>query len=102
MKIRKDDKVIVIAGSNKGKTGKVLRVFPDFNKVLIEGVNMKNRRERPKREGQKGQMIQVAHPLHVSNVSLIDPKSGKATRISIKKEKGKVIRIAKKSGQEVK
>jgi large subunit ribosomal protein L24 len=97
MKIKKNDKVIVIAGGDKGKEGKVLTVFPLFDKVLIEGVNVKNRRQRPKREGQKGQVVQVPHPIHVSNVALLDPKTGKRTRVSIKKEKGKTVRVSRKS-----
>ena len=97
MHIRKDDKVIIIAGSDKGKTGKVIRVLAPQQKVLVEGINMKSHHERPKREGQKGQVIKRALPVAISNVSLIDPKTGKRTRVTLKREKGKIVRIAKKS-----
>lgn len=97
MHIKKDDKVIVIAGSDKGKTGKVIRVISLAQKVLVEGINMKSHHERPKREGQKGQVVKRALPIAISNVSLIDPKSGKATRVTLKREKGKISRISKKS-----
>jgi large subunit ribosomal protein L24 len=97
MHIKKDDKVIVIAGSDKGKTGKVIRVISLAQKVLVEGINMKSHHERPKREGQKGQVVKRALPIAISNVSLIDPKSGKATRVTLKREKGKIVRISKKS-----
>ncbi len=97
MKIKKDDKVIVIAGKDKGKTGKVSKVFPVDNKVLIEGVNIRKKHQKPTRGGQKGQIIEKAYPFDVSNVMLIDPKSGKRTRIGKKLVGDKFVRIAKKS-----
>lgn len=101
MKIKKNDNVIVIAGKDKGKKGKVVKAIPSGNKVVIEGVNVSQRRQRPRREGQKGQVIPVAMPIHVSNVMLLDPKKGTRTRVGKKQIKGKMVRIAKKSEQEV-
>lgn len=101
MNIKKGDNVIIRTGKDAGKKGKVLAVFADQNRVLVEGMNMKKRHVRARRTGEKGQMIDMAHPVSRSNVSLIDPKSGKATRIGSKEVNGKKVRIAKKSGQEV-
>lgn len=97
--IKKDDNVIILAGKDKGKTGKVLRVLREKNKIIVEGINMYKHHARPKKQGQKGQMIDKNMPLHLSNVSLIDPKSGKATRVGSKIENGKKVRFGKKSGQ---
>lgn len=80
MKIRKDDTVIIITGKDKGKTGKVTRAFPREFKVIVSGVNIKKVHKRPTKSGQKGQMIDQAAPIHVSNVQLVDSKSGKGTR----------------------
>jgi large subunit ribosomal protein L24 len=101
MYIRKGDNVIVLTGKDKGKKGKVLSVFPDANKVLVEGVNLKKKHQKPRKRGERGQTIDVSHPLDASNVSLIDPKSGKPTRVGYKILAGKKIRIAKKSGVEI-
>lgn len=97
MKIRKDDKVIVISGKDKGKTGSVLKAFPAENKVLVEGVNIKKKNQKPTRSGQKGQIIEKAYPFNVSNVMLVDPKTGKPTRIGKKMVGNKMTRVAKKS-----
>ncbi len=98
MKIRKDDNVIVISGKDKGKTGKVMKAFPRENKVLIAGVNVIKRHERPKKQGSKGQIIDKAMPIHASNVMIVDPKDGKRTRISMKVEADKKVRVTKNSG----
>ena len=102
MKIRKGDKVIVIAGKDKGKSGKVLRALPEEDKVIVEGVHVVKKHERPSRKRQHGQIIEKALPVHVSNVALLDPKTSKATRIGISRENGKRVRIAKKSGTAIK
>lgn len=102
MKIKKGDKVIVIAGKDKGKSGKVLLALPKENKVVVEGVHVVKKHQRPTRKRQHGQIIDKALPVHVSNVALADPKSGKPTRIGISKENGKRVRVAKKSGAAVK
>jgi len=101
MYLHKGDNVIVRTGKDKGKKGKVLSVFPDTNKILIEGINLKKKHQKPRKNGEKGQTIEVSHPLDASNVSLIDPKSGKPTRVGYKILGTKKIRIAKKSGVEL-
>ena len=98
MKIKKNDNVIIIAGKDKGKTAKVLRVFPNLDKVLVEGINKLKKSQRATKSGQKGQIIEKEYPIHVSNVAFIDPKIKKATRIGKKEVKGKMMRVTKKSG----
>ena len=100
--IKKDDNVIVIAGSDKGKTGKVLKVLVKENRAIVEGVHMVSKSTKPSVKSPQGGIIKQEAPIHISNISLIDPKSGKATRIAIKREGKKVTRIAKKSGEEIK
>ena len=97
MKIKKGDNVIVVTGKDKGKSGKVLDAFPDRQAVLVEGLNMRKRHQRGTRSNQKGQIIDVPHPIHVSNVMVVDG-SGKPSRIGYKVENGKKVRILKKSG----
>ena len=101
MNIKKGDNVIVRTGGDKGKKGTVLAVFPKLDKVLVEGLNMKKRHMRARRGNEKGQMIDMAHPINRSSVSLVDPKTGTATRLGSKDVNGKKVRIAKKSGQEI-
>jgi large subunit ribosomal protein L24 len=97
MKIHKDDQVIVIAGKDKGKKAKVLKALPTENKIIVEGVGMVTR--HMKRQGATpGQKVTFEKPVDVSNVMLLDPKSGKPTRVGYKIEAGKKIRIAKASG----
>lgn len=101
MKIKKDDKVIVISGKDKGKTGTIAQVLVAQNKVVIAGVNVAKVHMRPRRGGEKGQVIEKNMPIHVSNVLLVDPKTGKGTRISKKIVDGKKVRVAQKSGNTV-
>lgn len=98
MKIRKGDNVIVIAGKDRGKTGKVVRAFPARSKVLVEGVNMAKKHQRPTKQNQKGQIVDVTMPVHVSNVQIVDPKTDKPTRVGYKVEGDKKVRVAKRSG----
>lgn len=98
MKIRKGDTVIVITGKDKGSEGKVLRVFPRTSLVLVEGVNMKKKHQKARKGGAKGQIVSFATPLHVSNVAIKDPKTGKPSRVGYKVEGGKKLRVSKKSG----
>ena len=100
--IKKDDKVIVLAGDDKGKTGKVLKVLVAKNRAIVEGVNIVSKSTKPSAKHPQGGIIKQEAPIHISNLSLIDPKSGKPTRISVKHEGKKVVRIAKKSGEEIK
>ena len=101
MKIKKGDQVLIIKGKDKGKKGKVLRGLPDEFKVLVEGVNVKKRHQRPKKEGEKGQIIEVPVPLSVSNLRLICPKCGKPTRVGFRVREKNKYRICKKCGQEL-
>lgn len=90
-----------MAGKDKGKKGKILRVLPMKNKVVVEGLNMTKRHQRPRKAGEKGTMVNTAMPMSASNVMIADPKTGKATRLGKKKVGDKFVRIARKSGQEV-
>ena len=100
--IKKNDTVMVLAGEDKGKTGKVLKVLVEKQRAIVEGVNFVNKSTKPNAKNPQGGFEKVEAPIHISNLSLIDPKSGKATRIAIKREGKKVTRIAKKSGEEIK
>ena len=101
--IKKNDTVIVLAGEDKGKTGKVLKVLVDKNRALVEGVNMVSKSTKPSAKNPQGGIVKQEAPIHISNLSLVDPKSGKPTRVGIKvTEDGKKVRIAKKSGEEIK
>ena len=101
MKIKTKDNVIVIAGKDKGKKGKVLRALPKEDKVVIEGINMRKKHQRANRKGLKGETVEFAAPVHVSNVMIEDTKSKKGTRIGYKMVNGKKIRISRKSGDEI-
>ena len=99
MKLRKDDKVIVILGKDKGKTGDVLQVFPTDNRVLVSGVNIAKRHTKAQ-GATEGGIIDKNLPIHISNVALRDPKSGKPTRVGFKTlDGGKKARVAKRSGE---
>ena len=98
MRIKKGDNVMVITGKDRGKTGKVVRAFPKLERVIVAGVNIKKRHQRPTRKNQKGQILDIAAPVHVSNVQIIDPKTDKPTRVGLRIEKGKKVRVAKRSG----
>ena len=100
--IKKGDKVIVLAGKDKGKKGNVQKVLVEDQRVILEGINMVSKSTKPSAKNPQGGIVKQEAPIHVSNVSLIDPKSGKATRVSIKHEGKNVVRIAKKSGEEIK
>lgn len=101
--IKKNDTVVVLAGEDKGKTGKVLKVLVEKNRALVEGVNMVSKSTKPSAKNPQGGIVKQEAPIHISNLSLVDPKSGKATRVGTKvTEDGKKVRIAKKSGEEIK
>ena len=100
--IRKNDTVMVLAGEDKGKTGKVLKVLVKENRAIVEGVNIVSKSAKPSAKHPQGGIIKQEAPIHISNLSLIDPKRGKPTRIAIKREGKNVVRIAKKSGEEIK
>ncbi len=101
MKLKKGDNVIVIAGKDKGKKGKIVAVLIDKNKIIVEGINMMKKHQRPRKSDEKGTKIDIAMPMHISNVQIIDPKTGLASRVGKKKVGDKMVRITKKSGQEI-
>lgn len=97
--VKKDDTVIVITGKDKGKKGRVIASYPRENRVLVEGVNMVKKHAKPSQQNPQGGIINQEAPIHVSNVMLVDPKSGQATRIGYKVlDNGDKVRVAKKSG----
>lgn len=103
MKLKKGDKVLVIAGKNKGQSGAIVRVLTADNKVLLDGINLVKRHRRPSQQNRKGQIVDKPMPIHASNVMLMDPKSGKPTRIKIVRAKdGGRERVAIKSGESLK
>lgn len=99
LKIKSGDNVIVTAGDHKGTEGKVLRVDREKNKAIVEGVNMVKKHEKPSAANPQGGITEKEAPIHISNLSLVDPKSGEATRVGYKVEDGKKVRFAKKSKQ---
>ena len=99
LKIKAGDNVIVIAGRDKNKTGKVLRVFPETNKAIVEGVNIVQKHEKPSASNPQGGIVQKETPIQISNIAVVDPKTKKATKIGYRVEDGNKIRFAKKSNQ---
>ena len=101
-RIRKDDMVIVIAGKDKGSSGRVLKVLTKEERVVVEGVNLVKRHTKPDITHPQGGVVSKEAPLHVSNVQLRDPKTGKPTRVGFKmNDKGRKVRVAKGSGVEI-
>ncbi len=96
MKIKKEDKVLIIAGKDKGKTGEVMHAFPADNQVIVEGLNLMKKHVRPRKQGETGQIIEFPAPVHISNVKLICPKCEKATRIELEREGKTKKRVCKK------
>ena len=103
MKIRRNDDVVVISGKDRGKTGKVLRVDREKDRVYVEGLNIIKRHQRPSpaRPNAEAGVIEREGPIHVSNVALMDPKDNKPTRLGIRTENGKRFRYAKRSGSQI-
>ena len=99
LKIKTGETVVVTAGEHKGKEGKVSRVFIDANKAIVEGVNMVSVHTKPSAKSPQGGIIKKEAPLHVSNLSLIDPKTKTPTRVGFREENGKKVRFSKKSNQ---
>ena len=101
--IKKGDTVYVNAGDDKGKTGRVLKVLIEKNRAVVEGVNVVTKATKPNAKNPQGGLVKMEAPIHASNLQLVDPKSGKATRVGYKvNEDGKKVRISKKSGEESK
>jgi len=101
MKIKKNDQVLITAGKDKGKKGKVLQVFSSAEKLIVENINMAKKSRRARKQGEKGQIIEVPRPLHVSNVKLICPKCGQAARLGYKATEAGKFRVCKKCQQEI-
>jgi len=105
MHVKKNDTVVVVSGNSRGKEGKVLKVFPETGRVIIEGVNVVKRHTRPSQKNPQGGVVQKEAPIHASNVMIKDPKSGEATRVGYARTtdavsgKKKVMRVAQKSGE---
>ncbi|MBP1682497.1 MAG: rplX [Ignavibacteriaceae bacterium] len=105
MKIRKNDMVMVISGNDRGKTGKVLKVFPQKYRVIIEGINLRKKHTKPNQKSPQGGILEKEASIHASNVMILDPKSNEPTRIGSrvildeKTGKKKIARVAKASGE---
>ena len=98
MNIRKDDKVVVISGKDKGKEGKVLIADPKAGKVIVEGVSVATKHQKPRKQGEEGGIIKVETPIYACKVMVVCPKCGKATRVAHKLDGDKKVRVCKKCG----
>ena len=101
MNIKKDDKVIVLPGKDKGEQGEVLVADPKAGKVIVKGVNVATKHQKPQKQGQEGGIIKVETPIYASKVQLVCPKCGKGTRVAHKISDGKKVRVCKKCGAEI-
>ena len=101
MNIRKDDKVVVLSGKDKGKQGKILTADPKGMKVIVEGVNVATKHQKPRKQGEEGGIIKINTPIYASKVQLVCSKCGKATRPGYKLADGKKTRVCKKCGAEI-
>ena len=100
--IKKGDTVYVNAGEDKGKTGKVVKVLVEEKRAIVEGVNMVSKSQKPNAKNPQGGIVKMEAPVHISNLNVVDPKSGKPTRIGRRQNaEGKLVRYAKKSGEEI-
>ena len=103
LKIKKGDTVYVLAGDDKGKTGRVLNVLREEGKAIVEGVNIVSKSTKPNASAPQGGIIKKEAPINLSNLAVVDPKSGKPTRVGFRfNEDGKKVRYSKKSGEEIK
>ena len=101
--IKKGDTVYVNAGEDKGKTGKVTKVLVEKQRAIVEGINMVSKSQKPRAKNPQGGIVKMEAPIHISNLNVVDPKTGKPTRIGRRKnDEGKLVRFAKKSGEEIK
>ena len=100
MNIKKDDKVVVLSGKDKGKQGQILVSDPKAMKVIVEGVNIATKHQKPRKQGEEGGIIKVETPIYAAKVQLVCPKCGKAIRVSYKLTDGKKVRVCKKCGAE--
>jgi len=102
LKVKTGDLVKVIAGNHKGEQGKIVRVFSDKNKAIVEGINIVSKHNKPTTENPQGGISQKEAPIHISNIALVDPKTKEATRVGYRMEGDKKVRFAKKSNQVIK
>lgn len=102
MKLKKGDKVKVLSGNDKDKTGEILEVIPKKSKVVVKGVNVRKKHVKPRRQGDEGGIISVECPIDSSKVNVVCPKCGAATKVAFKEEKGEKIRVCKKCGANLK
>lgn len=100
--IKKNDTVVVISGEDRGKKGRVLEVYPEKQRALVEGVRMMSRHTKPNAKSPDGGILKKEGPIHLSNLMVADPKTGKPSRIGRKEQGGKSVRYAKKSGEVIK
>lgn len=101
--IKKGDNVYVLSGEDRGKTGRVLKVIVNKQRAIVEGINFVTKATKPNAKHPQGGLVKMEAPVHISNLSLIDPKTGKPTRIGRRRnDEGKLVRYAKKSGEEIK
>ena len=101
--IKKGDTVYVNTGKDKGKTGKVIKVFVEEQRAIVEGLNIVSKNQKPNAKNPQGGIIKMEAPIHISNLNVVDPKTGKPTRIGRRLNvEGKLVRYAKKSGEEIK
>ena len=101
MRVKKGDTVVVIAGKDKGKKGTVTKVFTKANRVLVEGVNVITKHQKPTAINPQGGIINKEAPIHISNVMPVDPETGKGTRVRFEVKDGKKVRVSVKSGKEI-
>ena len=101
MKIKKDDQVLIIAGNDKGKKGKVLKSIPTKSRIVVEGIALVKKHVKPKKSGQKGQVVSAPRAINISNVELVCSKCGKATRVGYETVEGKKYRVCKKCGARI-
>lgn len=101
MRVKKGDTVVVIAGKDKGKKGTVVKVMPKANRVLVEGVNVITKHQKPSVMNPQGGIINKEAPIHISNVMPLDPETGKGTRVRFEVKDGKKVRVSVKSGKEI-
>lgn len=101
MKLKKGDTVLIISGKDRKKKGKIFQVFPKENRILVEGINLRKKHQKPQKSGEKGQIISLPGAISASSVKLICPKCGKAARIGFTILKENKIRVCKKCNQEI-
>lgn len=96
MNIKTGDNIIMLSGKDRGKTGRILRFFPEEDKAVVEGLNLVKKHQRPKKQGQKGEVISAPRPVDISKIMLICQRCKKPSRMGVKREDRKIIRICKK------